>query len=192
MSGLLSLVRRKVFVSYHRADEQEVQHFIKWFDHAADAFIARGIGSGMAGDVIDSKNSDYIMGRIRSLYLSDSTVTVVMIGNCTWSRKYVDWEVQASLRSGGLSPPNGLIGIRLPSYHGNAYPRRLNLNLLPEKRGLLAPTDCYARVYDMPRSVAEFRDYVEDAFRARTARRTLIQNPRSRMGRDLDCGHPWH
>jgi hypothetical protein len=36
--------------------------------------------------------------RIRQLYLLDSTVTIVLIGKCTWARKFVDWETQASLR----------------------------------------------------------------------------------------------
>ncbi|MBN1655077.1 MAG: TIR domain-containing protein [Deltaproteobacteria bacterium] len=48
---------------------------------------------------------DYVMRRIRDEHLRDSTVTIVMIGNCTWSRKYVDWELQASLRSGPIVIP---------------------------------------------------------------------------------------
>lgn len=44
----------------------------------------------------DSNNPEYIMRRIREEKLHDSTVTIVLIGNCTHSRRYVDWEIKAS------------------------------------------------------------------------------------------------
>lgn len=185
------LVRRKVFISYHHADADEIRHFVAAFDHAADSFIARGIGAGMAGDIIDSTDTDYVMSRIRQEYLRDSSITLAMIGNCTWSRRYVDWELQASLRSGTTVTPNGVLGIKLPSYSGSDYPDRLNKNLLaPGQQGILA--DCYARVYDMPTSVEQLVFYLEDAYSARTARAHLIVNPRDRMSYNRNCGHPWH
>ncbi len=184
-------VRRKAFISYHHADEDEIQRFVAAFDHAADGFIARGIGAGMAGDIVDSTDTDYVMSRIRQEYLRDSSITLVMIGNCTWSRRYVDWELQASLRSGATITPNGVLGIKLPGYSGGGYPDRLNKNLLvPGQPG--NPVDCYARVYDMPTSVTQLVSYLEDAYRARTARRHLITNPRDRMGYNKNCGHSWH
>jgi hypothetical protein len=193
MVGLLSAVRRQIFVSYHQADTDEVGRFITAFDHIADGFIARGIGASMPGDVIDSTDTEYVMRRIRGTYLKDSSITVVLIGACTWSRRYVDWELQASLRSGTTVTPNGVFGIRLPSYTGSGYPNRLNKNLLlPGPRGLLTPSHCYARVYEMPRSPNEFRTYVEDAFAARTQRAHLIVNPRDRFGCNRSCGHSWH
>jgi hypothetical protein len=190
---LFPTIRRKVFISYHHADAEEIKSFIQSFDHAADSFIARGIGVGMTGDIINSNNTDYVMSQIRQEYLSDSSITLVMIGNCTWSRRYVDWELQASLRSGPTITPNGVLGIKLQSYAGTAYPDRLNKNLLSHgTAGLLGPTDCYARVYDMPTSIEQFRTYLEDAYLARTTRARLIVNPRERMGYNKNCGHPWH
>lgn len=56
-------------------DEREVHQFIQKFDHVRDIFIARGIGAGMPGDVLNSNNRDYIMRRVRALYLGNSTVT---------------------------------------------------------------------------------------------------------------------
>ncbi|WP_372493341.1 TIR domain-containing protein [Janibacter melonis] len=38
------------------------------------------------------------MDRIRTKYLGDSSVTIVLVGSCTWARRYVDWEVYSSLR----------------------------------------------------------------------------------------------
>ena len=115
MVGLLSsVVRRKVFISYHHADADEIRRFVAAFDHGTDSFIARGIGAGMTGDIVDSADTDYVMRRIRQEYLGDSSITLVMIGSCTWSRRYVDWELQASLRSGPAVTPNGVLGIEPP------------------------------------------------------------------------------
>ena len=174
-------VRRKVFICYHKVDSQEVNQFLRVFSGAYGTFLARGIGAGMAGDIINSTNTEYVMSRIRELYLGDSTVTIVMIGNCTWSRKYVDWELQASLRSGLTVTPNGVLGVKLPSYTSGQYPERLNANLLSD-----------ARVIDWPRSAEDLRLDIEDAYSARTSRVNLINNPRERFEYDRDCGHPWH
>jgi len=146
----------------------------------------------MNGDIINSTDTSYVMSRIRDLYLGDSTVTIVMIGNCTWSRKYVDWELQSSLRSGETVTPNGVLGIKLPSYNSGNYPARLNANLLSEGDKLLGGTECYARVVDWPLSAEYLRLHLEDAFQARTTRNSFINNPRDRFKIDRDCGHPWH
>ena len=47
----------------------------------------------MEQDIIDIDNTDYVMRRIRELYLKDSTVTIVLIGKCTWARRSIDWEI---------------------------------------------------------------------------------------------------
>lgn len=109
-------VRRKCFISYHHTDQAWVDAFIKTFDDTHDLFIARGLGQAMAQDVIDSTDTDYVMRRIRELYIKDSSVTLVMLGRCTWARRYVDWEIQASLRVPQNGLPNGLLGIKLPTY----------------------------------------------------------------------------
>src|SRR6266851_4930923 len=130
-------IRRKCFISYHHEDQLYTDAFVKAFDDTHDVFIARQLGS-MPEDVINSTDTDYVMGRIRADYIKDSTVTIVLAGKCTWARRYVDWEIQASLRSGETITPNGLLGIKLPPF--TSWPERLNSNLLHEGQ-----TDCYAR-----------------------------------------------
>ena len=93
MVTLASQTRRKCFISYHHADEDEVQQFIQQFDHDRDVLIARGIGASMSGDIIDSTNTEYIKQQIRAKYLRDTTVTIVLIGQETWKRRFVDWEI---------------------------------------------------------------------------------------------------
>ena len=74
----MAVVRRKCFISYHHADEDEVDQFIRDFDHEYDCFVARGLGNEMPGDVVQSTNTDYVMQRIRQLYLKGSTVTLLL------------------------------------------------------------------------------------------------------------------
>jgi len=132
MSTLANSTRRKCFISYHHADEEEVEQFIRTFDHKQDILIARGIGASMPGDIINSTNSAYIMSQIRARYLHDTTVTIVLIGRDTWGRKFVDWEIAASLRNTEASSASGLLAITLPSaanYSGKRLPDRLDDNV---------------------------------------------------------------
>ena len=176
------MVRHKVFVSYHHDDQAEVDRFVNTFDANRDIFIARALGTEMDPTIINSTNPDYVMQRIRQLYLADSTVTVVIIGRCTWARRFVDWEIQSSLRRGDTVTPNGLLGIKLPSYVSHGCPERLNKNLRQGQQ-----TECYARWIEYPSGAQELRVYLEDAFEARTARANLIVNPRERMVRNRPC-----
>ncbi len=80
----MSEVRHKVFISYYHDDQDEVAEFIETFDQERKVFITRALGTDIEQDIIDSTNTDYVMRRIRELYLRDSTVTIVMIGRQHW------------------------------------------------------------------------------------------------------------
>lgn len=168
-------VRRKCFISYHHADQDAVNSFVREFDHARDCFIARGLGEEMPGDVINSTNTDYVMAKIRERFLADSTVTIVLMGRYTWSRRYVDWEIQSSLRRGQTAIPNGLLGIKLPTF--TEFPQRFNANLSDDYPRL----DCYARHVTYPVSTQMLMDAIEAAYQRRFTHAHLIVNPRDRM-----------
>ncbi|MFC1938286.1 TIR domain-containing protein [Chloroflexota bacterium] len=179
----MNSVRHRVFISYHHDDQHEVKSFIDTFDDERRVFITRGLGIGMEQDIIDSTDTDYVMRQIRKLYLKDSTVTILLIGKCTWARRYVDWEIQASLRHGGTVTPNGLLGIKLPSYKKSGYTARLNLNLKqPDTQA-----DCYARVIDYPSRRDTLANTIDDAFDARFSKAHLIANPRKRFLHNRQC-----
>ena len=63
--------------------------------------------------------------RIREEYLSNTTVTIVLIGECTKARKYVAWEIASSLRNDPVNGRSGLLGINMKSVgsRGLAPPR---------------------------------------------------------------------
>lgn len=174
--------RRKCFISYHHADQTYVDTFIRTFDHQRNLLIARGLGTEMANDVIDSTDTEYVMSRIRQQYLSDSTVTIVLMGQCTWARRYVDWEIQASLRSGETVMPNGLLGVKLPTF--TQFPDRFNSNLLPA--GAAADTN-FAGWIDYPQTEETLVNSIEWAFQRRTTHTNRINNPRDRMTYNRQC-----
>jgi hypothetical protein len=59
---------------------------------------------------IDSDNVDYVRQRIADNYVTGSSCTIVLVGKDTAGRKYVDWEIDATLDKG-----HGLIGVCLPT-----------------------------------------------------------------------------
>jgi len=177
----MATARRKCFISYHHADQEAVNQFVRAFDHTHDCFIARGLGEEMPGDVINSTNTDYVMAKIRERFLADSTVTIVMIGQCTWARRYVDWEIQSSLRRGEHSTPNGLLGIRLRA--AGSFPERFAANLSSD----WPRVDCYARHMEYPTSAGDLTTAIEAAYQRRASHAHLIKNPRERMFNNRPC-----
>ncbi|HYG56480.1 MAG TPA: TIR domain-containing protein [Symbiobacteriaceae bacterium] len=175
---MINPVRRKVFISYYKGDQEAVQAFA---DKYSDVFITKALGIGYDPQLIDSNDTEYVMGRIRTEFLADSTVTIVLVGSCTHSRRYVDWEIKASLRQGSVYTPNGLLGIMLPGNSSVYLPRRFELNW---ERG---EQNCYARFRHMPATKDDLRRWIEDAFEARTTRAHLIENPQDRMGYNGKC-----
>ncbi|MFD5867538.1 TIR domain-containing protein [Corynebacterium sp. NPDC060344] len=173
MKTLTAKIRRKCFISYHHEDTNEVQDFIQRFDHSRDALIARGIGAGMPGDIINSNDPDYIKRRIRENYLRDTTVTIVLIGKNTWKRRFVDWEIAASLRQTATATPNGLVGITLPS--ASALPRII----IPPRLGdNVSGRNGYAIWWEHPRDDVSLVNMIEEAYYARTAKSILRNNRR--------------
>jgi hypothetical protein len=178
----LSTNRRKVFISHYKGDRDEVDAFIKNY---SSVFIPKVLGANDNDEFINSTNTDYVMQRIREKYLGDSTVTIVLIGSCTHSRRYVDWEIKSSLRQGQYTP-NGLIGILLPSQGNSAHlPPRMKANWGK------CESDCYARYRSYPSSAQQLANWIEDAYQARTSQAHLIQNSQDMMkynGVCKNCG----
>ena len=172
-------VRHKTFVSYHHDDQEEVDEFIRTFDHDGDVFIARAVGSDETMDtLIDSDDPDYVMRRIRKDHLSDSTVTLAFIGKNTWTRKYVDWELAASLHQGPVvGKPNGVLAILSPKLSKAILPDRFVDNWQPG----------YANFYPYPKNQTQLAKWIDEAFDAREdeEKRKSIKNGRPKRKRNL-------
>lgn len=78
-------------------------------------------------EAIDSEDEDYIMRKIREDYLSDSTVTICLIGiysaENSWlqDQTYIKRELQASLYNGKNNTRNGILGVVLPEMINSIY-----------------------------------------------------------------------
>lgn len=175
-------VRHKCFVSYHAADVEYAASFVE--EHE-DIFIPRAIGvEENDGSVIDSEDDDYIRDTIRTDYLGDSTVTIVLVGACTWARKFIDWEIYASLRESKHSKRNGLLGVLLPYAASDARaPDRLkdNVPTTPDE-------DAYGQFKVYPSEPDFLRAWIQTAFDARETKSELISNSRPLAQRNRSCG----
>ena len=113
-----------MFVSYHHAGDQY------YYDEFSNAFhdTLKVITDNSLERRIDSTDPAYIMRRIREFHLHGSSCTIVLCGADSWRRKFIDWEIKASLDQG-----MGLVGVWLPTLPlvGNATdkPARLQDNI---------------------------------------------------------------
>ena len=155
--------KRKVFVSFHDCDSDR-----RYKERFTELLKGRIIDKSVHDDDIDDDplKIETVRQKIRDEFIAGATVTVVLIGNCTWQRKHVDWEIGSSLRDTKNNSRCGLVGILLPSHdnHGNKSinPRRVPLKLARN----LAGDNPYAKIYNWPDgpSSKRFRRWIDDAF----------------------------
>jgi len=116
--------KRKVFVSYHHKKDQGFYNdFSNMFNDLYDV-----IHDNSLDRKIDSNGPEYVMRRIRENYLKGTSCTIVLCGAGTPNRKFVDWEIKAT-----LDKKHALIGVMLPTaradYQNQAViPYRLTTN----------------------------------------------------------------
>ena len=178
--------RHKVFVSFHHEDQRLKNKFVGMM---GEDIVDRSVEDG---DIDDQRlNTETIRQRIRDNFIQDATVTVVLVGRCTWQRKHVDWEIGSSLRETKLNSRCGLLGIILPT-HPNAKAGKYNPHLLPPRLA----DNCgnrgeFALMYDWPRDSLAVRKWIHAAFE----RRATVQpnNGRRQFGRNKpgDCARGW-
>lgn len=117
--------RRRIFVSYHhRGDQPYYDAFSATFHDEYEAISDNSIERR-----IDSSEFGYIMRCIRDNHLTGSSCIIVLCGRDTPKRRYVDWEIEASLQQG-----MGLIAVLLPTIEefpngGTGKPDRLQDNI---------------------------------------------------------------
>lgn len=152
--------RHKCFISYHHDNDQMYKDkFVKLFDNAADVFIDKSVGDG---DIDDGCKAETIWQVIRDNYLSDSTVTIVLIGKETWRRKYVDWEISSSIRDTKNSSRSGLLGIFLPT-HPDYGKDKYNPHIIPPR--LYDNVNCgFAILHDWTENPTIVQKWIDEAF----------------------------
>ena len=110
MQGAGAPVRRRIFISYHHAHDQAYYDALsKTLHDKMDLVFDNSLDRE-----IDSENTDYVIQRIRDDFISGTSCTIVLCGPETQQRKYVDWEIKAT-----LDKSHGLIGMALPTVSRN-------------------------------------------------------------------------
>lgn len=169
-------VKRKIFISYHHGgDQQYYDAFTRVFDETYDILFDNSLERR-----IDSDNIAYVIQRIRDSFITGSSCTIVLCGAETPWRKYVDWEIKAT-----LDMKHGIIGVILPTIRRNANgqliaPGRLSDNI---RSGYVV----WMNWNTFAQSAASVKASIEQAI-VKPAR--LIVNNRPMMPRNETP--PWH
>lgn len=182
------LPRRKVFISYFKGDKPWVDSLIAHYGQpSVGVFIPCAVGVTEEDDFVDSDDVDYIMQAIRDRYLEVTSVTIVIIGPCTHSRKFVDWEIKSSLTQPANGRPNGLLGLEIPpprDWGGNPVwhhlPGRFLKNYIHNRQDI-----SYARYYVWPSSASDLRRWIEEVYGLASQNAYLIENPQDMIRKNL-------
>lgn len=142
---------RNVFVSYaHRLDQVQVDEFRLKFGSDKMVFSDRSLENMDIGHLSDDTiKNNYIKPKIRN-----SSVSIILIGEETGGRWWVDWEIYYSLVHTKNNGRNGLLGIYLPNKR-HFVPQRLQDNL---NMGL---------IIDMPKDKYTLERAIEEAYNKR-------------------------
>lgn len=119
---------RNCFVSYHHDNDQ------KYLAKLRKTITNMRVADYSLKDDIGHLTDETIYKKVREK-MRNCSVTVVLVGSRTGHRKWIDWEIWASLR-GYTHPydpyksfkPNGLLGIFLP-VESHSVPNRLQDNI---------------------------------------------------------------
>jgi len=113
---------RKCYISFKTEDSAYKSEIQKMKEEGKIDFIDKSLN-----EAIDSEDPNYIMRKIREDYLSDSTVTIFLIGNKSSEalgleeQQYIKRELQASLYNGDGNLRSGILGVVLPQMYESIY-----------------------------------------------------------------------
>ena len=163
---MVTTTRHKVFVSYHHdLDEKYKNIFCQMlgFD-----IVDKSVEDG---DIDINMNTEAVRQKIRDEFIADASVTVVLVGRCTWQRKHVDWEIGSSLRKTKLNSRCGLLGILLPT-HDDFRKSQCRRRLLPPRLSdNCGGENTYAAIYHWPSSwnATAVPSWIHKAFQRRNS-----------------------
>lgn len=143
---------RNIFVSYsHRLDQKDVDDFRKKFADDRMVFSDKSLENQDLSHLQDDTiKNNYIKPKLRNC-----SVTIILIGQETGGRWWVDWEIYYSLLKLNNNDRCGLLGILLPNKQ-HFIPQRLLDNM---HMGL---------IIEMPRDKRTLDNAIEQAYQKRT------------------------
>ena len=179
--------RHKVFVSFHHDDVGYKEKFCEWIGTAT---VDKSVEDG---DIDTRLKTDTIRQKIRDEFIADASVTVVLIGQCTWQRKHVDWEIGSSLRDTRSNPRCGLLGILLPTHYDFGRKTYSSQLLPPRLADNCGENDSFGAIHDWPTpwSTHDVTEWIHSAFERKS--NLLPNNSRLQFGKNRSgrCGDGW-
>lgn len=164
-------VKHRIFVSYHHGGDQSYYDaFSRAFHDTYDVIYDNSLERR-----IDSDNVEYVMRRIRENHITGTSCTIILVGAQTWKRKYVDWEIKAT-----LDKEHALIGVYLPTA---ARDPANNHVIVPDRLhdNIQSGFALWLSWQDLTSSAAQLERYIAEA-KSRSKR--LIDNSRDRQLRN--------
>ncbi len=169
LNALLQPTKRKVFISYHHENDQYwADSFSKTYSSSYEVFYDNSLD-----DKVDSDNYQYIYQKIREDHIQGSSISIVLCGAETWKRRFVDWEIRATLHH-----EHALLGIMLPTVIKNInnqyiVPTRLHDNIISG----------YAHWIAWPSNAIILKNAIDNAL-SRSSQKKLIVNSTEMMKRN--------
>lgn len=163
MSSSAQMQRPTVFVSYHHENDtdyfERIQRtLVERYDLVRDSTVRRELRS---------RDADTIVRAIRERYIAKASCTIVLCGEESGQRRFVDWEIYATLDN-----QNGLICILLPEVDAKAT----NPKLPPRAQDNIESG--YAQALDWPTAIDNPSAFGNALKRANLASKELIRNDR--------------
>lgn len=115
--------RHKVFISYYHKEDQSFKNYLIGLkEYNFDTCSSQSIFDDYSvreNDIDDTgMNDEDIRREIRDNYIKDATVLILLCGEHTKERKFVDWELHAAMFNTNNNPKMGIIVVNLPSIFG--------------------------------------------------------------------------
>ena len=152
---------------YHHDDGDAAADFVDEFGPLFERTYTRGVTDG--DDFVDSPADDLILHSIRDRYVRDASLAILLLGETTWSRRFVDWEIAAVLSPRGAQP------LPLMAVCLDRLPPRLPPRLLPTRH--FEGQSPVARVASLPRSPVELSTDIACSLRNGRGRACLSAPP---------------
>lgn len=185
---MITVPRHKVFISYHHYNDE---HYKKLFCKLLGLdYVDRSVEDG---DIDPYLAIDTVRQKIRDNFIADATVTVVLVGSCTWQRKHVDWEIGSSLRDTRLNSRCGLLGILLPTHHDFGKTNYSLRRIPPRLADNCGSQGKFGKIYNWhkPWSAEKVRSWIHDAFERRNLHYPNNSRDQFINNRSSDCIKGW-
>jgi len=102
----------RVFISFHHGKDRGYKDLLTAWNKREPVFIDLSVDTE---DISDELSDEQVRVKIRDEYLMDSTVTILLAGVETSTRKHVDWELYSSMFDGAINKKSGIIVVLLPT-----------------------------------------------------------------------------